>query len=75
MNLDILRNSEFEEKLTKVLNNTEQYLQEKQLELKKVSLTELVQWHDENGIRKVYVGEKCPKEIYNIVLNFIKEEF
>lgn len=75
ININFFKNKDFEEKYNKLLLDIENYLEEKQYHLKQISIQELIQWHDVNGVRKIYVNDKCPKEISNIILDFIKKEF
>lgn len=75
IDLNFFKNSEFEEKKQKVINEIQDYLYEKNYKLEELSIEELIQWKDQNETRKIFVNEKCPKEINEIILDFIKKEF
>jgi hypothetical protein len=72
---NLFANTEFFKKYEKVKTNIEQYLTDKEYELNKLTIEDLITWKDIGKTRIIETTEKCPSEIKNILTEFIKEGF
>lgn len=77
MKLNILRNPEFDKKLNSSKKELRLYLIDKDYDLKGLSVDELIQWKGTlpDGPFEIFPNDLCPKDIKNIVNDFIKKEF
>jgi hypothetical protein len=68
-------NKEFDTKFNNLKKTISKYVNEKNYDLKGLTIDELIWWRDIGKNRIIETTEKCPAEIKGIITGFIKQEF
>ena len=72
---NILQNPEFENRLNQLKESIKSYLNEINYNLEDLEINEIIGWQDWGGQKNIYVTEKCPENIKNVIADLIKKEF
>ncbi len=75
----LLKMKDFNSKIATVEKDVKNYLNKENYQVDRKRVRELVQWsHTVKGqkvVKLVYANERCPKNIKEIINNFIQKEF
>lgn len=72
---NILHNPEFENRFNQLKESVEGYLNEINYNLEDIEIDEIIGWQDWGEQKNIYVTDKCPANIKNVITDLIKKEF